>query len=102
MKRILLPLLFLSFLFFLNIQSWLFFFSFMTEKQIIPPKASLFRNSFDKPSLEETKYGFKENQGRENFFRKGLIDEWKTVLTKNQIKIIEDNFKIEMKELGYL
>jgi hypothetical protein len=58
--------------------------------------------SFDKLSSEETKFGFKENQGRENFFRKGLIDEWKTVLTKSQIKIIEDNFQIEMKELGYL
>ena len=58
--------------------------------------------SFDKLSAEEIKYGFKENQSRENFFRKGLIDEWKNVLTKDQIKIIEDNFKVEMVSLGYL
>tara|TARA_Y100000590_G_scaffold429046_1_gene541149 strand:+ start:1640 stop:2455 length:816 start_codon:yes stop_codon:yes gene_type:complete len=58
--------------------------------------------SFDKLSSEETKYGFRENQGRANFFRKGLIDEWKNILTKEQIKIIEDNFKDEMVSLGYL
>ena len=37
-----------------------------------------------------------------NFFRKGLVDEWKTILNKSQIEIIEKNFYKEMKELGYL
>ena len=58
--------------------------------------------SFEKLSSEETKYGFRENQGREKFFRKGLIREWKNILTKDQIKTIEDNFKDEMVSLGYL
>ena len=58
--------------------------------------------SFEKLSSEEAKYGFRENQGREKFFRKGLISEWKNVLTKEQIKTIEDNFKDEMFSLGYL
>ena len=52
--------------------------------------------------LEET-IGFHEKLNNEQkFFRKGLIDEWKSKLNKKQIKKIEDSFFEEMKELNYL
>ena len=50
----------------------------------------------------EKKFGFIENLGKENFFRKGLVDEWKTVLKENLVKKIEKEFFEEMKELKYL
>jgi len=46
--------------------------------------------------------GFSERWGKDNFFRKGLINEWKYNLPTNLIKLIEDKFKKEMIELGYL
>ena len=51
--------------------------------------------------LEKT-IGFKEKKGKENFFRKGEIDEWKQKLSSENIKKIETKFFKEMKELGYL
>ena len=51
--------------------------------------------------LEETK-GFEENTKSEKFFRKGLVDEWKTVLNEEQIEKIEKKFFEEMNELKYL
>ena len=52
--------------------------------------------------LEET-IGFHEKlHNEQKFFRKGLTDEWKSKLNKNQIKKIEGSFFEEMKELKYL
>ena len=45
---------------------------------------------------------FKERIGKKNFFRKGSIDEWMNVLTKEQIQVIENEFNHEMRELQYL
>ena len=50
----------------------------------------------------ETKNKFFENNSSENFFRIGKSGNWKKELNKDQIKKIEDNFKIEMINLGYL
>ena len=58
--------------------------------------------SFSKLSENEKKIGFYEKKGEEDFFRKGLIDEWKTALNKDLIKKIEHECKEEMKELNYL
>jgi len=58
--------------------------------------------SFKNLSEIEKKDGFTQNYSNTNFFRKGLIDEWKTELDRNLIKKIETNFKDEMKELGYI
>ena len=45
----------------------------------------------------ETKIGFKEKPSTSNsFFRKGITDEWKNVLSEKQIKLIEENFNNEM------
>ena len=58
--------------------------------------------SFEKVSENEKKNGFIEKRGEENFFRKGLIDEWKNVLKKDLIEKIEKECSEEMKELKYL
>ena len=51
----------------------------------------------------EEQLGFEEKLKKEKkFFRKGLTDEWKTELNKDQIKKIENAFFEEMKELKYL
>ena len=38
----------------------------------------------------------------ENFFRKGLVDEWKVVLKKDLIQKIEKELYKEMRELKYI
>ena len=58
--------------------------------------------SFKQVSDNEKKFGFVEKKGKENFFRKGLVDEWKVVLKKNLIQKIEKEFYKEMKELKYI
>jgi len=58
--------------------------------------------SFDNLKFEEENFGFSERWGNDNFFRKGLVDEWKSKLSSNLIKLIEDKFKKEMMELDYL
>ncbi len=50
----------------------------------------------------ETNNNFFENDSSENFFRIGKSGNWKKELNKEQIKKIEKNFKVEMKNLGYL
>jgi len=58
--------------------------------------------TFQKVSESEKNFGFIEKKGKENFFRKGLVDEWKSVLKKDLIQKIEKEFYNEMKELKYL
>ena len=48
------------------------------------------------------KKGFDEKLTNNPFFRKGIIDEWKNVLNKKQLKKIENSFYSDMKELNYL
>lgn len=48
------------------------------------------------------KIGFVEKKGEENFFRKGLVDEWKKVLKKDLVEKIEKECGEEMRELKYL
>ena len=65
-------------------------------------KQTISKCSFENLADNEKKFGFNERLGKENFFRKGLVDEWKTVLKKNLVKKIEKEFFEEMKELKYL
>ena len=52
--------------------------------------------------LENTK-GFKEKvNNKNNFFRKGEINEWSKALPINLIEELEKNFSKEMKELDYI
>ena len=62
-------------------------------------------NLCDMKSLSklEDSQGFHEKLlSQEKFFRKGLVDEWKSKLEEHQIKKIEEAFYKEMKELKYL
>ena len=56
---------------------------------------------FLKLSKLEDLHGFVESTGGK-FFRKGTKDSWKNDLSKDLRKKIEENFKDEMIELGYL
>ena len=51
--------------------------------------------------IEEEK-GFIEKGFGEFFFRKGRVGDWKDKLNQNLVKKIEEKFKLEMKELGYI
>ena len=51
--------------------------------------------------IEEEK-GFIEKGFGEFFFRKGKVGDWKNYLDKKITSQIEQTFKKEMKELGYL
>ena len=68
------------------------------EKIISSNNLSSFKNlkNFEKQN------DFFENNSNESFFRIGKSGNWKKELDKVQIKRIEDNFKAEMKGLGYL
>jgi len=57
--------------------------------------------TFNKLQALEKKIGFDEAH-HSNFFRSGKINTWKDILNKDQIKIIEDSFKKEMEDLGYI
>ena len=63
---------------------------------------------FEKLKKLENKIGFneapikKESNERLKFFNLGKENNWRNILSKNIIDEIEKEFKIEMKELGYL
>ena len=68
------------------------------EKKILKSIKSC---SFSKLSKMENQYGFEETSNNK-FFRKGTKDSWKNDLSQDLRKKIEENFKDEMIELGYL
>lgn len=59
-------------------------------------------SSFKNLSNLEKKIGFDEKGSNNFFFRKGSVNEWKSVLTCNQSSKIEKAFENEMRELNYL
>ena len=65
-------------------------------------KKSINECSFDKLSKLEKSIGFDEQLKGRTFFRKGLIDEWKSKLNSEQTQKIENAFAKEMKELQYI
>ena len=56
---------------------------------------------FENLQNQEKIKGFKERKGKELFFRKGEIDEWKNKLPNSLSELIKKNFNSEMQELGY-
>jgi len=50
----------------------------------------------------ETQNGFKEATANTSFFRKGTSNQWRSILTKEQKNLIENELKVPMKHLGYL
>ncbi len=70
-----------------------------TEEEILQAIETV---SFDKLQQSEAKHGFAESQSIINFFRKGIIGDWKNVLHDYQVKkIIADHGEV-MKKFGYL
>ena len=66
-------------------------------------KKSIKSNHFSNlQKIEKQKGFFEKPEITKKFFRKGLIDEWKSCLTLQQQDTIQMNFKKEMIELGYL
>ena len=56
---------------------------------------------FENLQNQEKRKGFKERKGKDLFFRKGEIDEWKNKLPNSLNELIKKNFNSEMQELGY-
>ena len=50
----------------------------------------------------EINEGFKTNPSKNEFFRKGVVGDWREKLNKEQVEKIEKAFEAEMIELGYL
>tara|TARA_Y100000996_G_scaffold373073_1_gene322371 strand:+ start:751 stop:1569 length:819 start_codon:yes stop_codon:yes gene_type:complete len=57
--------------------------------------------SFDNMERLEIENGFKEIKTKK-FFNKGKKEQWKKILSQNQIKLIENKFRKEMINFGYL
>ncbi len=55
---------------------------------------------FDALKNNEEKFGFIESVNK-NFFRKGLSNQWESILSKSEILKIEKNFNSLMKKFGY-
>ena len=50
----------------------------------------------------ENKSGFSESLPWSKFFRKGKKNQWKDILTKNQVKMIEQKCKKNLQRFNYL
>ena len=58
---------------------------------------------FKKLQKLEKQISFNEKSySTKNFFRKGIVDEWKSVLPKTIVNNIEKNFNEEMRDLHYI
>ena len=58
--------------------------------------------SFNYLQLLEKNIGFNEATNNSLFFRKGISNQWKTVLSQNQKYLMQNELEIPMKQLGYL
>ena len=71
----------------------------LDEKKI---KKAIEITSFENLSKMENEKGFKELGSGSNFFRKGKMGDWQESLEPKLVKEIENSFRKEMKELGYI
>ena len=74
------------------------------DNNIISDKAiiSTIKNtSFGNLQKQEKEKGFEEATSSK-FFRNGKSNQWKKILTKEQINLIEKKLQVIMKRLGYL
>ena len=63
----------------------------------------IFKNAqFDNLKKMEGDHGFAESVPHSKFFRKGTSGQWKNILNKNQINLIEKRLEMPMQHLGYL
>ena len=89
-------------------KNFLKIFKFLQKKYKIEFNDKIFKNTLDSIKFKnlqnkERLFGFNEkSKSAENFFRKGLTDEWKKEVPIEIIKKIEKKYKNQMVELGYL
>ena len=57
--------------------------------------------SFNYLQLLEKNIGFNEATNNSLFFRKGISNQWETVLSQNQKDLMQNELEIPMKQLGY-
>ncbi len=50
----------------------------------------------------ENKYGFDESSEQSRFFRSGTSNQWKDILSKTKLKLIENNLETLMKHFNYI
>jgi hypothetical protein len=62
---------------------------------------ALEQTNFEKLRKQEDTHGFKESNGSSKFFRVGKAGQWKSVLTKSQVKTIEKTHKEMMERCQY-
>ena len=65
-------------------------------------KSSIEITSFENLKKNEEDEGFIEQGMSREFFRKGIIGDWKSSLRPELLNKIESKFKKEMMELGYI
>ena len=65
-------------------------------------KIGIENSKFDLLQKNEKDKGFQESINNARFFNKGKIGQWKNKLNTSQIQKIENDFRSEMEELGYL
>ena len=58
--------------------------------------------NFDNLKNMENKSGFTEKSENSDFFRSGKTKQWKNELNQDQKNLIEQSFKKQMIELGYI
>jgi hypothetical protein len=63
---------------------------------------ALNQSSFSNLQQQEKSQSFSERRGPENFFRVGKMNQWKEVLTKDQIDRIEKDHREMMQHYGYV
>ncbi len=65
--------------------------------------AAIEASSFKKLKQQEQKHGFEEKpKNAKEFFRKGVMDDWKNVLSKSQVDKIVSAHEQQMARFGYL
>ena len=65
-------------------------------------KSCINLTSFENLRKIEEEKGFIEKGFGQFFFRKGKVGDWKKKLNQDLVKKVEEKFKLEMKELGYI
>ena len=58
--------------------------------------------SFNNLKKIEDKYGFDESSKHSSFFRTGTSNQWKDILSKQQLQLIENNLQTLMKHFNYI
>ena len=59
-------------------------------------------SNFNNLKKIEDKYGFDESSKHSSFFRTGTSNQWKDILSKTQLRLIENNLQTLMRQFNYI